>query len=117
LAEAIKTSEIEGEYPSRKDVLSSIRKNLGLLYNTENIKDKSAAGLGELMIDIRKTCREVLTEEKLFAWHRMLLGENKRVAVGQWRSHEEPMQVVSGDLGKEKVHYVAPPSSGRETGN
>jgi Fic family protein len=111
LAEAIKTSEIEGEYPRRKDVLSSIRKNLGLHFNTENIKDKSAAGLGELMIDVRNTFRDALTEEQLFAWHRMLLGENKRITVGQWRSHEEPMQVVSGAVGKEKVHYEAPPSS------
>ncbi|MCA0398064.1 MAG: DUF4172 domain-containing protein [Bacteroidetes bacterium] len=111
LAEAIKTSEIEGEYPSRKDVLSSIRKNLGLLYDTENTKDKSAVGLGELMIDVRNTFKEVLTEEKLFAWHKMLLGENKRVAIGQWRFHEEPMQVISGALRKEKVHYEAPPSS------
>lgn len=111
LAEAIKTSEIEGEYPSRKDVLSSIRKNLGLLYDTENIKDKSAVGLGELMTDVRNTFRDILTEEKLFAWHKMLLGENKGVAIGQWRSHEEPMQVISGALGKEKVHYEAPPSS------
>lgn len=111
LAEAIKTSEIEGEFPSRKDVLSSIRKNLGLLNNTENLKDISAAGIGELMIDVRKTFKEVLTEEKLFAWHRMLLGEKKRVAVGKWRSHEEAMRVVSGAVGKEKVHYLAPPSS------
>lgn len=111
LAEAIKTSEIEGEYPSRKDVLSSIRKNLGLHYNPEQIKDKSAAGLGELMIDVRKTFKEPLTEEKLFSWHKMLLGENKRIEVGKWRSHEEPMQVVSGAIGKEKVHYEAPPSS------
>jgi Fic family protein len=111
LAEAIKTSEIEGEYPSRKDVLSSIRKNLGLLYDTENIKDKSAVGLGELMIDVRNTFKEILTKEKLFEWHRMLLDENKRVVVGQWRSHEEPMQVISGALGKEKLHYEAPPSS------
>ena len=51
LAEAIKTSEIEGEFPSRKDVLSSIRKNLGLNHDSSPIKDKSAAGVGELMID------------------------------------------------------------------
>jgi Fic family protein len=55
LAEAIKTSEIEGEYPSRKDVLSSIRKNFGLHYSPEFIKDKSASGLGELMIDVRNS--------------------------------------------------------------
>lgn len=111
LAEAIKTSEIEGEYPSRKDVLSSIRKNLGLHHSPEFIKDKSAAGLGELMIDARKTFKEPLTEEKLFAWHKMLLGENKGIAVGTWRTHGEPMQVISGATGKEKIHFEAPPSS------
>jgi Fic family protein len=111
LAEAIKTSEIEGEYPNRKDVLSSIRKNLGLHHNPEHIKDKSAAGLGELMIDVRKTFREPLTQSKLFDWHKMLLRENKKLEVGQWRTHEEPMQVISGAMGKEKIHYEAPPSS------
>ena len=111
LVEAIKTSAIEGEYPNRKDVLSSIRKNLGLHYSPEHIKDKSAAGLGELMIDVGKTFKEPLTEEKLFAWHKMLLQENKNVEAGQWRTHIEPMQVISGAMGKEKVHYEAPPSS------
>ncbi len=112
LTEAIKTSEIEGEYPNRKDVLSSIRKNLGLHHSPEFIKDKSAAGLGELMIDVRHSFREPLTKEKLFAWHKMLLGENKKIAAGRWRTHEEPMQVVSGALGKEKIHFEAPPSEG-----
>ncbi len=111
LAEAIKTSAIEGEYPNRKDVLSSIRKNLGLHHSPEFIKDRFAAGLGELMIDVRKTFKEPLTEEKLFIWHKMLLGENNRIEVGKWRTHEEPMQIISGAMGKEKVHYEAPPSS------
>jgi Fic family protein len=110
LAEALKTSEIEGEYLSRKDVLSSIRKNLGLVSSTEYIKDKKAAGIGELMIDVRKTYKEVITEEKLFAWHKMLLPDSSGIAVGVWRSHNEPMQVISGAIGKEKVHYEAPPS-------
>lgn len=110
LAEAIKTSEIEGEYPDRKDVLSSIRKNLGLHGSVEYIKDKSAAGLGELMIDVRKTYKEPLTETKLFAWHKLLLGENKNIEIGKWRTHEDPMQVISGPMGKQKVHYEAPPS-------
>jgi Fic family protein len=111
LAEAMKTSEIEGEYPTRKDVLSSIRKNLGLHESAAFIKDKSAAGLGELMIDVRKTYQEPLTIEKLLAWHRMLMGSSHRVTVGGWRTHEEPMQVISGAIGKERVHYEAPPSS------
>ncbi len=110
LAEAIKTSEIEGEYPSRRDVLSSIRKNLGLQNNPILIRDKSAAGLGELMIDVRRTFKEPLTEEKLFAWHVLLLSEHKRIEVGRWRKHSEPMQVISGAIGKEKIHFEAPPS-------
>lgn len=110
LAEAIKTSEIEGEYPNREDVLSSIRKNLGLHINATFIKDKSAAGLGELMIDVRNTSNQPLSKEKLFEWHQMLLGTNKKMAVGIWRSHEEPMQVVSGAIGREKLHFEAPPS-------
>ncbi|MBS1655940.1 MAG: Fic family protein [Bacteroidetes bacterium] len=110
LAEAIKTSAIEGEYPSRKDVLSSIRKNLGLQYNPALIKDKSAAGLGELMIDVRKTFKEPLTDKKLFAWHKLLFAANRGIETGKWRTHKEPMQVISGAMGKEKVHFEAPPS-------
>lgn len=111
LTEAIKTSEIEGEYPNRTDVLSSIRKNLGLHGSVGYIKDRSAAGLGELMIDVRNSYKESLTDEKLFAWHKMLLGENKHIEAGKWRTHEEPMQVISGPMGKEKIHYEAPPSA------
>lgn len=111
LSEAIKTSEIEGEFPNRKDVLSSIRKNLGLHNNKGFIKDKSAAGLGELMIDVRESFAVPLTETRLFSWHQMLLGENKRIKAGAWRTHGDPMQVVSGALGKEKIHFEAPPSS------
>ncbi len=111
LAEAIKTSAIEGEFPNRMDVLSSIRKNLGLQYTPAYSKDKSTAGLAELVIDVRKTFKAPLTEEKIFAWHRMLLGESKKIEAGQWRTHEDPMQVISGVIGKEKIHYEAPPSS------
>jgi Fic family protein len=110
VSEAIKTSEIEGEYLSRKDVLSSIRKNLGLVTGVEYISDKKAAGIGELMIDVRHSWKEQLTISKLFAWHRMLMKGNREIEVGAWRTHAEPMQVVSGALGKQTVHYEAPPS-------
>lgn len=110
LAEAIKTSEIEGEYPNRKDVLSSIRKNLGIHESVEHIKDKTAEGLGELMINIRKTYEEPLTEDTLFSWHTMLIKENKKIEVGKWRTHEDPMQIISGAYGKERIHFEAPPS-------
>jgi Fic family protein len=111
VAEAIKTSEIEGEYFSRKDVMSSIKNNLGLNRTIEAVKDKGAEGIGSLMIDVRNAYYEPLTEEKLFHWHNLLFPEPKGVSIGAWRTHEEPMQVVSGALGKEKVHFEAPPSS------
>lgn len=111
VSEAIKTSAIEGEFLSRSDVVSSIRKNLGLHSSTERIKDKRAAGIAELMIDVRNTWSDLLTAEKLFDWHRMLFGDQANLRIGAWRIHSEPMQVVSGALGKEVVHFEAPPSA------
>lgn len=111
VAEAIKTSEIEGEFISRKDVMSSIRNNLGLNAKKERIADKRASGIGELMINIRETYAEPLSKEQLFHWHSLLLSNNTNVKVGAWREHAEPMQVVSGAVGKEKVHFEAPPSA------
>jgi Fic family protein len=111
VAEAVKTSEIEGEFISRKDVLSSIRKNLGLIKTPVAVKDKRVVGVSKLMIDVRNTFKELLTEKKIFDWHRMLMGESNDIVVGDWRKHKEPMQVVSGAIGKQKVHFEAPPSA------
>ena len=108
--EAVKTSEIEGEYISRKDVMSSIRNNLGLNAIAEQVGDKRAEGAASLMLDVRSTYEAPLTEATLFSWHAMLMNGAKRVKIGAWRDHEEPMQVVSGMIGKEVVHYEAPPS-------
>jgi Fic family protein len=110
VSEAIKTSAIEGEYFSRKDVLSSVRKNLGLVTSPEYIGDRKAAGIGELMIDVRHTYQEPLTQAKLLSWHRMLLSGARDIQIGMWRTHDEPMQVISGAMGKEKIHFEAPPS-------
>jgi Fic family protein len=111
VAEAIKTSEIEGEYLSRKDVMSSIRKNLGLGQPLEKVQDKRAEGAAALMIDVRNSYAEPLSKEKLFEWHRMLMTGSRGIKTGQWRRHNEPIQVVSGQIGKEKIHFEAPPSS------
>jgi Fic family protein len=111
VAEAVKTSEIEGEYLSRKDVMSSIRKNLGLGQPDEQVRDKRAEGAAALMLDVRDSYAEPLTKEKLFAWHRMIMAGSRGGKVGQWRRHVEPMQVVSGAVGKPTVHFEAPPSS------
>jgi Fic family protein len=62
------------------------------------------------MVTVRRTWQERLTKETLFSWHRMLMKGERRVLVGNWRKHQEPMRVVSGAIGHEKVHYEAPPS-------
>src|SRR6185437_8449471 len=111
VSEAIKTSEIEGEYFNRQDVVSSIRNHLGLNRVPEKIKSPGALGIGQLMIHIRNSFAEPLSEKTLFTWHKMLMKGNNQIKAGQWRSHAEPMQVVSGVAGKEKIHFEAPPST------
>ena len=112
VSEAIKTSQIEGEDLLRSDVMSSIRNNLGLNPTLEKVGDKKAQGIGELMVEVRKSFAEPLSEAMLFAWHKMLMGAfAKRMIVGAWRNHAEPMQIISGAHGKQKVHFEAPPSS------
>lgn len=95
IAEAIKTSEIEGEFLSRQDVLSSIRNNLGLNHPPEKVRDKRAEGIARLMVSVRETYDEELDEAMLFSWHSMVMEGNNRVNKGQWRSSEDPMRVVS----------------------
>lgn len=111
VVEAIKTSEIEGEFLSRQDVMSSIKKNLGIHENQPLlVKDERAKGIAKLMIHVRSSYAEPLSAAMLFEWHEMLMEGNRYIQAGQWRSGLEPMQVVSGALGKEKIHFEAPPS-------
>lgn len=110
VSEAVKTSEIEGEYISREDVMSSIRNNMGLNRQPERVRDQRAAGIAELMLNIRDTFADPLSKDKLFEWHKMLMKGNQYVGIGKWRIHKEAMQIISGPMGKEKVHFEAPPS-------
>lgn len=110
VVEAITTSSIEGELLSRRDVLSSIRNNLGLVGGAP-AGDKRAKGVAALMIDVRNSFESPLSEKTLFEWHRMVMAGHRRIAAGQWRTHADPMQVVSGAAGHEQVHFEAPPSS------
>ncbi len=111
VAEAVKTSAIEGEYLNREEVLSSIRNNLGLNRLPEKIKDKRAEGVARLMVNARENYTEPLSETMLFTWHQMVMEPYAHINKGQWRSGPEPMQVVSGAAGKEIVHFEAPPSA------
>ena len=111
LSEAIKSSEIEGEYISRQDVMSTLKKNLGMTKAPSNIKDKRASGFAELILAVKSSYDKNLTIELIREWHKMLMTGNKYIAAGTWRTREEPMQIISGTIGKEEIHYEAPPSS------
>lgn len=105
VTEAVKTSEIEGEYISRQDVMSSIRNQLGLNLEPERVKDQRAKGAAQLMLTMRNTFEDKLTDTMLFNWHRMLLEHSTHIAIGAWRTHEDPMQVVSGITHKPTIHF------------
>jgi Fic family protein len=108
--EAFKTSEIEGEFLNRDSLRSSIRRHFGL--DTDNRKISPAErGIADMMMDLYKNFAEPLTHESLFAWHKMITsGRNDLKDIGRYRTHEEPMQVVSGPIHKPIVHFEAPPS-------
>ena len=109
VSEAIKTSEIEGEIIDRIDVMSSIRKNLGLDISKEP-KHKNAIGLSQMLIDVRKTYNQVLTESKILEWHNLLMAHNKKINAGQWRKGTAPMQIISGSTSTPTIHFEAPSS-------
>lgn len=110
ISEALKTSAIEGEFLSRSDVTSSIRRNLGLDTHIPRTKDQRVEGIAALMLDVRSGFSEPLSLHMLFTWHKLLFSGRTDVLAGSWRTHEKPMQVISGAIGKEKVHFEAPPS-------
>ena len=108
--EAMKTSEIEGVYLSRKDIMSSLQMNMGLTVEAIPVRDRKARGIAEMLMVARRTFNEPLSHQQLFDWHILLMADVKNINLGVYRTHPEPMQVVSGAAGKEKVHFVAPPS-------
>lgn len=109
--EADKTSEIEGEFLNRDIVQSSIRRQLGLQEKGRKVLP-AEEGIAELMIDLYRQYADKLTQNTLWHWHKILMsGRSDLESVGAYRTHETPMQVVSGPIGKYKVHFEAPPSA------
>jgi Fic family protein len=109
--EAIKTSEIEGEFLSREDVRSSIINELGFGAGKRLVSDRRSEGIGKLMVRLRETYTEPLTKETLFIWHTLLMAGSSGISIGSWRSSDYPMRIVSGPVGNEIIHFEAPPSS------
>lgn len=114
--DVLKSTEIEGEYLNPDQVRSSIARRLGLEIAGSVESDRNVDGVVEMMLDATQNCFKPLTAERLFDWHAALFptgrsGINK-ITVANWRSDfTGPMQVVSGAMGKEKVHFQAPESS------
>lgn len=119
-ADVLKSSEIEGEILEPEQVRSSIARHLGMDIAGLKAVDRHVEGVVEMMLDATRRFEEPLTIERLFAWHASLFPTGrsgmKRIQVGAWRNdHSGPMQVVSGPLGRERVHFQAPEASRLET--
>ncbi len=111
--DVLKSSEIEGEKLDRDQVRSSIARRLGLDFGGLSPVDRHVEGVVEIILDATEHYADPLTEERLFAWHSALFPTGrsgmKKIVVGGWRDDKsDPMQVVSGPMGREKVHYRAP---------
>lgn len=111
--EVVKSSAIEGEMLSTEEVRSSIARRLGLDVGGARRAGRDVEGVVEMMLDATRNFQSPLSEPRLFDWHASLFptGRNSigRITVGAWRTKESgPMQVVSGPIGMEKVHFEAP---------
>lgn len=108
--DVLKSSEIEGEMLNYEQVRSSIARKLGLEYAGLVHVDRNVEGVVEMMLDATQKYNEPLDHERLFGWHAALFPTGwsgmHRIDTGNYRKGE--MQVVSGSMGKEKVHYQAP---------
>lgn len=110
--DVIKSSEIEGEKLDYDQVRSSIARRLGINVDGMVSANRNVEGVVEMMLDATQHYKKPLTEERLFGWHAALFPSGysgmHKIEVGRYRSGE--MQIVSGAMGKEKVHYDAVPA-------
>lgn len=108
--EALKTSAIEGEILDRDSLQSSLRRQLGLAADARRVPPEEQ-GIAEMMVDLYRSFAAPLTHKTLHGWHKMVMAGHRRIEViGNYRRHGDPMQVVSGGIGRERVHFEAPPS-------
>lgn len=108
--DVVKSSEIEGELLNIEEVRSSIARRLGIDAGGMVVAGRDVEGVVELMLDATQGYDKVLDDERLFGWHEALFPTGRsgmhRIKVGAWR--DGPMEVVSGGMGKEQVHFTAP---------
>jgi Fic family protein len=112
-SDIVKTSEIEGEKLEAEQVRSSIARRLGMDAGALTPADRDVEGIVEMMLDATLRYAERLTGERLFAWHAALFPTGRsgmrKIRVAAWRDDGPgPMEVVSGPIGRERVHFTAP---------
>lgn len=119
--DVLKSSEIEGELLDADQVRSSIARRLGMDIAGMIPADRHVEGIVEMMLDATQHYQAPFSKERLFGWHAALFPTGytgmHKIVVGAWRDNkkEDPMQVVSGAIGKEKVHFEAPDSDKLKT--
>jgi Fic family protein len=111
--EVVKSSEIEGEKLDTNEVRSSIARRLGMDVGGLEPADRHVEGVVEMMLDATRQYEQPLTAERLFLWHAALFPTGRsgmrKIRVGAWRDDSGgPMQVLSGPVGRERVHSEAP---------
>jgi Fic family protein len=111
--DVLKSSEIEGENLDADQVRSSVARRLGIDIGGLLPADRHVEGVVEMMLDATQHYDQPLTVERLFGWHASLFPTGRsgmhRITVGTWRDDRTaPMQVVSGPVGRERVHFEAP---------
>ena len=114
--DVVRSSEIEGEKLDSDQVRSSIARRLGMDVGGLVPGDRDVEGVVEMMLDATTHYAQPLTADRLFGWHAALFPTGRsglqKITVGNWRDDKGgPMQVVSGPIGRQKVHYEAPPAS------
>lgn len=108
--EGVKTAEIEGELLNRDSVQSSIRRKLGLSTVKRNVQP-AEAGMAEMILAVYQDYESPLTKRELDGWNAALMqGRTDVERIGAYRTHADPMQIVSGGIGNETVHFEAPSS-------
>jgi Fic family protein len=111
--DVLKTSEIEGEKLDAEQVRSSVARRLGMDIGGLTPPDRNVEGVVEMMLDATRHYDKPLSVERLFDWHASLFPTGRsgmhKIRVGSWRDDSTgPMEVVSGPLGKDRVHFQAP---------
>jgi Fic family protein len=114
-SDVLKSSEIEGEKLNAEQVRSSIARRLGIDIGALKPADRNVEGVVEMMLDATRHYDQPLTAQRLFAWHAFLFPTGRsgmhKITIGTWREDSTgPMEVVSGAIGKEHVHFQAPPA-------